>query len=96
MILEFLRIILAPLRYFWPYKPEEKITAVVTAEVTDSPYEDAWEKAEPWKTFPCSSVEEAASLNSQLTQTLGMSLVSRYDEDTKELDVRVFDKELMK
>ncbi len=92
MILEFLKLIFPFLRS----KPERKEKMIVTAEVTDSPYEDAWEQAEPWKTFPCNSVEEAASLNSQLTQTLGMSLVSRYDSDTKELDVRIFDKELMK
>jgi hypothetical protein len=68
----------------------------VTAEVTNTPYEDAFEKSPPWKTFPCGSVEEAASLNNHLTQTLGISLVSRYDEDTRELDVRIFDEELMR
>lgn len=92
MILEYLKLIFPFLRRSKP--KQERI--VITAEVTDSPYEDAWERAEPWKSFPCNSVEEAASLNTQLTQTLGMSLVSRYDSDTKQLDVRVFDEELLK
>lgn len=93
MILEFLKLLFPFLRRS---KRQETETVTVTAEVTNTPYEDAFEKSPPWKTFPCGSVEEAASLNNHLTQTLGISLVSRYDEDTRELDVRIFDEELMR
>ena len=90
MILEFLKVL-------FPFLRKKKTERVcITAEVTDTPYEDAWEGAEPWKTFPCSSVEEAARLNNQLTMTTGNSLVSRYDADTGQLDVRIFNKELLK
>ena len=93
MILEFLKLLFSSLR---GSKRKETEHVIVTAEVTNTPYEDAFEKAAPWKSFPCGSVEEAASLNNHLTQTLGISLVSRYDEDTRQLDVRIFDEELMR
>lgn len=95
MILEYLKLLFSFLRRTKRQEMETE-TVIVTAEITDTPYEDAFERTPPWKTFPCGSVEEAASLNSHLTETLGISLVSRYDSDTNQLDVRIFDEEQMR